>query len=141
MTYDEINNIILEEFGKIPIVNSVTNNSLDWNTHKNTKYPAVAADLQNVTVNDGTATYNYYFTAAMIGVESEGDRVRNYTAMMETLYQGLENIMENYDIEAGSMTFNFASIKYMDVLDCCTCQLGLSTSIETDCELQGDLDN
>ena len=58
MTYIEVDNLILDSFRRIPIVNSVTNNSLEWNVKKNIEYPAVAADLQNVTISseDGTAT-------------------------------------------------------------------------------------
>lgn len=142
MKYSELNNLILDTFREIPTVNSVTNNSLDWNVHKDTEYPAIAADLQNVTVEDGIARYNYIFTGAMIGLESETDRVRNYTNMMETLYQGLEFLVDEDDIEMeGNMVFNFGSVKYMDVLDCATCQITLMTPMDVDCDFQADLED
>lgn len=141
MKYSELNNLILDTFREIPTVNSVTNNSLDWNVHKDIEYPAIAADLQNVTVEDGIARYNYIFTGAMIGLESETDRVRNYTNMMEVLYQGLEFLADEDDVEMeGNMVFNFGSLKYMDVLDCATCQLTLVTPMDVDCEFQADFD-
>lgn len=144
MTYIEIDNLILDSFKQIPIVNSVTNNSLDWNLHKNIEYPAVAADLQNVTVNpdDGTATYNYVFTAAMIGIENETDRVANYSRMMQLLYDGIEYIKDNYDVEMpDNYTYTFGSLKYMDVLDCATCNVNIVVDMDADCELQADLED
>lgn len=144
MTYIEVDNLILNSFRRIPIVNSVTNNSLEWNVKKNIEYPAVAADLQNVTISseDGTATYNYIFTAAMIGVESETDRVANYSRMMQVLYDGIEYIKENYDVDMpDNSIYTFGSLKYMDVLDCATCQINIVTDMDADCELQADLED
>ncbi len=136
MTYAQVDNLILNTFGNLPLINSVTNNSLDWNIHKDTKYPAVAADLVNVTVDeDGNATYNYNFTAAMIGVESEVDRIRNYSTMMQVLYDGLEELRNNDEVELpDNCTFQFGSLKYMDVLDCATCTVNIITTMEADCE-------
>lgn len=135
MTYTELNKLILDTFAGMPLVNSVTNNSLDWNSHKGIKYPAIAADLQNVAVNDGTATYNYNFIAGMIGVESEADRTDNYSRMMLLLYEGLEKLAEDNDIEIpNGYNFNFGSLKFMDVLDCATCQVQIETEMPADCE-------
>lgn len=137
MNYKQLNDLILDTFSRVPTVNSVTNNSLDWNVHKDVKYPAVAADLQNVQVTDGVANYNYHLTAAKIGVESEADRVSNYSNMMQVLYEGLEYLKDGSDVDIdGTYTFNFGSLKFMDVLDCATCQVTISTEAVTDCELQ-----
>lgn len=140
MTYKEVNDLILSTFSNMPTVNSVTNDSANWNYNKNTAYPAVAAELQNVAVADGIASYNYNFTAAMIGVESEADRVDNYSRMMQILYEGLEFINDNTDIELNnSYNFLFASLKFMDVLDCATCTITIDAPIDVDCEIQAYL--
>lgn len=140
MNYVEVNKMIMDTFGRMPLVNSVTNDSLTWNIHKDIKYPAVAADLQNVTVTDGVASYNYNFTAGMIGVESEADRTENYSRMMQILYQGLEHIRDNNDVEINNpYVFQFGSLKFMDVLDCATCQVTIEADVDDDCELQAEL--
>jgi hypothetical protein len=125
---------MLATFGNMPLINSVTDNSLEWNEHKNTRYPAVACDLQNATVDEnGNATYNYILTGAMIGVESEADRVRNYTTMMQVLYEGIEAIKDDVDV-SDTYTFTFGSLKYFDVLDCATCQVAITTEMENLCQ-------
>lgn len=135
MTYAELDSKILDTFRNMPLINSVTNNSLTWNEHKNTQYPAFAADLQNVTVSNenGTANYNYVFSCGMIGVESEVDRISNYSRLMQLLYDGIEKIQAYADITTDPV-FQFGSLKYMDVLDIATCTLTITTDMELDCE-------
>lgn len=135
MNYKEVSEILTREFGKLPLIASTTHNSNNWQLHKDIKFPSVAFDLQNITVDEeGNASYNYMFTAAMRGVEDEQDRIDNYNFLMSTLYKGINELKSYDDLEVGSMTFNFASAKFMDVLECAICQISIITPMEVDCE-------
>ena len=135
MTYKELDDILQFVMASVPMVNSVTNDTMDWNLKKDNQFPAIGFDLQNAVVSNGETSYNYIFTSAMLPVESEADRVQNYTALMQMLHRGLSLLDDVEDIDIiGDYDFHFGSLKMMDVLDVCTCQITIMTQFEYDCE-------
>lgn len=135
MTYFELDRTIKDVFGDIPMVNSVYNDSMEWQTNKDVRYVSVAFDLQSSSVTDGFASYTFYFVCGDVSMDDESDRISHYSQLMGILYDGLQQLGDIEDIEIDeTINFNFASIKYMDVLDVCTCGMQITVPMTIDCE-------